>query len=148
MEAQIISQGVDVHLSNTLGIVACPAQLSGQGVGIIPGNQVLIAHPARVGLGHTGIKACPGGNTGGACGVGVGIADTLRGQCVQEGRFHIRMPGNAQTVAPELVCHQQNNIGSLLHIKNLHNGLLSIIKKGLLRKNVDRRDFLTALFFL
>ena len=113
VKAQIVSQGMDVHLAHTLSIISCGTQLPGQGVGIAPGDQILIAHPAVFPLGHSGVQRRPGGDTAGAGGVGIGEADTLRRQRIQIGGFHIGMSGNAQTIPSHLVCHQKDDIGPI-----------------------------------
>ena len=113
VKAQIVSQGMDVHLAHTLGIISCGTQLPGQGVGIAPGDQILIAHPAVFPLGHSGVQRRPGGDTAGAGGVGILKADTLRRQRIQIGGFHIGMSGNAQAIPSHLVCHQKDDIGPI-----------------------------------
>ena len=50
VEAQIVAQGMDMHLSHTLGVVAGLCELACQGVLIPPGDAVLVSHTAVVAL--------------------------------------------------------------------------------------------------
>ena len=106
VEAQIVAQGMNMHLAHALGVVAGPCELSCQGVLVPPGDTVLVAHAAVVALLHAGVEGGAGGDAAGAGAVGPVKGNAPGGQRVQVGCLYIRVARIAQSIAPELVCHK------------------------------------------
>ena len=104
-----------MHLAHAFGLIAGGGQFSGQGVGVVPADAVLITDPAVVFLAHAGVDRGPRGDAGGGGAVGMGIADPGGGQVVQPGRLYVRMAGDAKTVAAHFVTEDQEDIGSVRH---------------------------------
>ena len=119
VEAQIVAQGMHMHLAHALGVVAGPAQFSGHGAAVVPVHPILIAHLSGVALAQARVQNGPGGHAGGAGGPGIGKIDAVGGKGVQIRSFHIRVPGIAQAVSPLLIGHDQKNVGAVRH--SVHN---------------------------
>jgi len=106
VEAQIVAQGMDMHLSHTLGVVAGLCELACQGVLIPPGDAVLVSHTAVVALFHAGVEGGAGGDAAWAGAVGPVKGNAPGGQGVQVGSLYVRVSRIAQSIAAELVCHK------------------------------------------
>ena len=65
VKAQTLAGWVDVHLADTLGLVAGIPEGLGQGLGEIPRHLVFVAHPSRIGLVQASQEGCAGRHTGG-----------------------------------------------------------------------------------
>lgn len=113
VKAHQTAQRVHVHLAHALCVVAQPRQLPGQRVFIAPRHAVAIAHAAVVLLRKPGQKRRARRDAGRTGGVHVREVRAARGERVQVGRFHVRMPGNAKAVAAKLVGDDQHDIRSV-----------------------------------
>ena len=105
VKTQIVSERVHVHFPHALGIISSLCKLSRQGMRIIPAHAVRIAHPFMGFLAHAGVQRRSGWNAGRTGGIGVFKPHSLRSQRVQIRSLHIRMPGAAHAVPPELIRH-------------------------------------------
>ena len=105
VKAQIVSERVHMHFPHALGIISSLRKLSRQGMRIIPAHAVRIAHPFMGFLAHAGVQRRSGWNAGRTGGIGVFKPHSLRSQRVQIRSLHIRMPGAAHAVPPELIRH-------------------------------------------
>ena len=84
MESQKIAKGMDMHLSNALGVISGSRQFLCHCVFVIPGKIVFIAYPAMMALFSSGMEGSPGGNTTGAGAVCMVEDHPLSGQTVQD----------------------------------------------------------------
>ena len=112
VEAQVIAQGMDVHFSHALRIIARAAQLARHRAAVIPVHPVLVADLSGVALAQAGVQDRARRNAGGAGGPGVGEVNAVGGQRIQIGRFDVRMPGVAETVSALFVGHDQKDVGT------------------------------------
>ena len=99
-----------MHFPHTLGIIAGGCQFTGHGMGIIPVYHILVSHTAVVLLPHAGMQCGPGRNTAGARGIGVIKQDSFCSDGIEIGRLDIGMSGDAQTIPPHLVGHDEDNV--------------------------------------
>ena len=106
VEAQVIPQGIDVHLAHALGIVSGFGEFASHGVRVSPGYIVLIAYPAVMALFHAGVQGCPGSDTAWAGAVGPVEIHAPGSQGVKVGGLHIRVSRVSQGISPELIRHQ------------------------------------------
>ena len=100
-----------VQFAHALGLVSGPGKFPGHGVRVAPGLSVLIAHAAMVFLAQSGVERRARGDARGAGGIGVREGNAARGEIVQIGREHVRVPVDAEAIAPELVCDDEKMFG-------------------------------------
>ena len=106
METQIVPERMDVHLPDTLRIVACFGKFACECMFIPPGNVVFVSDPSVMALFHAGVKSGAGGNTAWTGAVRAVKIYTPGSQSIKIWGLYIRMSCISKSVSPELICHK------------------------------------------
>ena len=104
-----------MHLAHALGVIPGRSQFTGQVMRIIEPDAIAVAHPAVMLVGHAREQAGARRDTARHRGVSLREPGAAMGELVQVGCFHHRVAGHTEAVAPELVGHDQEDIGAGWH---------------------------------